>query len=351
METYSERSQVHEPRRILITGGAGFIGSNYLLRSVPRNPDVSYVNLDALTYAGNHDNLASIASADNYTFIRGDIADSALVASLFDRYDFTTVLHFAAESHVDRSIHDPLAFVRTNVVGTVTLLEAARAAWAPSSSLPMRRFYHISTDEVFGSLGKEDCFTEKSPYDPRSPYSASKASSDHFVRAYGYTYGLPFVISNCSNNYGPYQYPEKLIPLTISRAIEQGPVPIYGKGENIRDWLYVEDHCEAIETILRSGRPYSTYLIGGDGETPNLSLVTRVLDLVDEFLGRIPGSSRQLIRYVEDRPGHDFRYAMDYARLRRELGWRPVHTLESGLRKTVRWYIDNRDWLRSAHAR
>ncbi len=334
----------HQPRSILVTGGAGFIGSNFLQRMTPRYPEVTFVNLDLLTYAGNLMNLQGIEKAPNYCFVQGDIADADLVRRLFGEYGFTTVVHFAAESHVDRSILAPLDFVRTNTLGAVVLLEAARSAWQ-NAEAGRHRFYHISTDEVFGSLGKEGLFSERTPYDPRSPYSASKAASDHFVRAYGHTYGLPVVLSNCSNNYGPFQFPEKLIPLTILNALQGNPVPVYGKGENVRDWLYVADHCEAIDTILHYGKAGETYTIGGNAERTNLELVHLLLDLVDAALQREPGTSRKLLRFVKDRPGHDFRYAMDFSRLERELGWKPRHNLEEGLRKTIDWYIANPEWL------
>lgn len=313
---------------------------------VPKHPNVRFVNLDLLTYAGNLMNLTSIENAQNYSFVRGDIADPDLVRSLFEKEAPSTVVHFAAESHVDRSIMAPLSFVRTNTIGTVTLLEAARAAWKdPESAAQRHRFYHVSTDEVFGSLGDEGFFREDTPYDPRSPYSASKASSDHFVRAYAHTYGLPIVISNCSNNYGPYQFPEKLIPVVIVRALRRESVPIYGRGQNVRDWLYVEDHCEAIETILHEGESGETYVIGGDAELRNLTLVERLLDTVDEATGREVGSSRELITFVKDRAGHDYRYAMDFTRIRKELGWKPRHSLHDGLRATVDWYLSHKEWL------
>jgi dTDP-glucose 4,6-dehydratase len=336
---------LHQPEVILVTGGAGFIGSNFLLYMVTRYPRVQFINLDSLTYAGNLMNLRSIEEAPNYCFIHGDVADAPLVERLFREHRITTVVHFAAESHVDRSIMTPLSFVLTNTVGTVALLEAARKAWGDHADPRRFRFYHISTDEVFGSLGPEGYFTESTPYNPRSPYAASKAASDHFVRAYYHTYGLPIVISNCSNNYGPYQFPEKLIPLTILNALENRPIPIYGKGENVRDWLYVRDHCTAIERILFSGRTGQTYLVSAGYERSNLALVTQLLDLLDEELGRPQGHSRQLITFVKDRPGHDFRYALDASRLRQELGWQPAYTLEEGLRETIRWYLSHRDWL------
>ncbi len=338
----------HDPTCILVTGGAGFIGSNFLLRMVPRYPETHFVNLDRLTYAGNLMNLRSIEKSANYTFVRADVTDSELLATLFARHKFTSVVHFAAESHVDRSITAPLAFVRSNTLGTVTLLEAARAAWSDvAHAAHARRFLHVSTDEVYGSLGADSFFTEHSPYDPRSPYSASKASADHFARAYAHTYGLPVCISNCSNNYGPYQFPEKLIPLVIARACSQEPIPIYGQGDNVRDWLHVADHCDALDLILRNGQPGDTYLVGGSSECTNLSLVRIILDLVDEGLGHPSGHSHRLITLVTDRPGHDFRYAIDASHLRQALGWRPRYSLTEGMRQTVAWYLDNMDWLQS----
>ncbi len=336
---------IHRPEVVLVTGGAGFIGSNFLLYMVPRYPEVQFINLDSLTYAGNLLNLRDIEDAPNYRFVRGDVADAPLVERLFREHGITTVVHFAAESHVDRSIMTPLSFVLTNTVGTVTLLEAARKAWGDHADPERFRFYHISTDEVFGSLGPAGYFTESTPYNPRSPYAASKAASDHFVRAYWHTYGLPVVISNCSNNYGPYQFPEKLIPLVILNALERRPIPIYGRGENVRDWLYVRDHCTAIERILFSGQTGQTYLVSAGCERKNLELVQQLLDLIDEELGESAGQSRKLITFVKDRPGHDFRYALDASRLREELGWAPSYTLEEGLRETVRWYLTHRDWL------
>ena len=338
----------HDPKVILVTGGAGFIGSNFLLRHVPYNPQIAFVNLDRLTYAGNLMNLRAIEGSGNYTFVRGDVADSRLLSSLFEQYQFTSVVHFAAESHVDRSIMAPLAFVQSNTVGTVTLLEAARKAWKKRIRAPGTfRFLHVSTDEVFGSLGHESFFTERTPYNPRSPYSASKAAADHFVRAYAHTYGLPVSISNCSNNYGPYQFPEKLIPLVIMRAAKEQAIPVYGKGDNVRDWLHVADHCDALDLILRQGTPGETYLVGGNNEYTNLSLVKLILDLVDERLGSRQGHSRRLITFVPDRPGHDFRYAISAEHLQQSLGWQPRYTLEDGLRHTVAWYLDHMDWLAS----
>ena len=335
-------TEKHSPKRVLVTGGAGFIGSNFLLLMVPKYPDVTFWNLDALTYAGNLHNLASLEAYDNYHFVEGNIADPTLITSLFETHDFTTVVNFAAESHVDRSILDPLTFVKTNTLGTVTLLDAARTFWKEEDD---RRFYHVSTDEVFGSLGHDGFFTESTPYDPRSPYSASKAASDHFVRAYWHTYNLPIVISNCSNNYGPYQFPEKLIPLVIMNALGNKDIPIYGKGDNVRDWLHVQDHCEAIDLILRRGPTGSTYNIGGNSECTNLELVHLLLEQLDDAVGRPAGTSKGLITFVKDRAGHDFRYAMDFSQLNESLGWSPAFTLAQGLRDTVDWYLNNREWL------
>ncbi|MFK7847229.1 MAG: dTDP-glucose 4,6-dehydratase [Rhodothermales bacterium] len=338
----ASQKQHHFPKRVLVTGGAGFIGSNFLLHVVPRYPDVSFWNLDALTYAGNLQNLSQLEAYPNYHFAEGDIADPACINTLFEAHKFTTVVNFAAESHVDRSILDPLTFVKTNTLGTVTLLDAARKAWDKDED---RRFYHVSTDEVYGSLGDEGLFQETTPYDPRSPYSASKAASDHFVRAYWHTYGLPVVISNCSNNYGPYQFPEKLIPLVIMNALDGKPIPIYGKGDNVRDWLHVQDHCEAIDLILRNAETGQTYNIGGDSECSNLELVHLLLDQLDLATNQAAGTSKALITFVKDRQGHDFRYAMDFGRLHRELGWSPAFTLADGLRDTVNWYLSHKDWL------
>jgi dTDP-glucose 4,6-dehydratase len=313
---------------------------------VPRHPDVTFVNLDLLTYAGNPMNIASLEEAGNYELVQGDVTDSRLIRTLFEKHSFTTVVHFAAETHVDRSVLAPLYFARTNTLGTVTLLEAAREAWNEADLDSGRfRFYNVSTDEVYGSLGDDGAFSEETPYDPRSPYSASKASGDHFVRAYFHTYGLPVIISNCSNNYGPYQFPEKLIPLVLVRALNHQSVPIYGTGENVRDWLYVEDHCEAIETLLYSGADGQTYVVGGGAECTNLDIVRMLLDLLDGALGRVGGTSRELITFVKDRPGHDFRYAMDFSKIRNEFGWAPRHDLEAGLRATVQWYLDHPSWL------
>lgn len=333
------------PTSVLVTGGAGFIGSNYLLHVVQSYPDTQYVNLDALTYAGNLANLVGIEEAPNYTFVHGDVNDSALLNRLFQEHDFDAVVHFAAESHVDRSILDPTAFVTTNVHGTLVLLQAARAAWEGAEG--SHRFHHISTDEVFGSLGPEGHFTADTPYAPRSPYAASKASADHLVRAFGTTYDFPWVITNTSNNYGPYQFPEKLIPLVIRNAMTGDPIPVYGKGENVRDWLFVEDHVEALDRVLRHGETGSTWLIGGDQEISNLELVEMLLDEVDRATGKDIGTRRALIRFVTDRPGHDFRYALDSSPIQNELDWTPKHDLQSGISDTVAWYLSNMAWMDS----
>ncbi len=329
---------------VLVTGGAGFIGANFLLRLVPRYPEVRFLNLDALTYAGNLLSLRALEDAPTYTFAHGDIADDALVRALFAEHRFDTVVHFAAESHVDRSIRDPLAFVRTNVLGTASLLDAARHAWGDRRDV---RFHHVSTDEVFGALGDTGAFDEATPYDPRSPYSASKAGSDHLARAYHHTYGLPVTVSNCSNNYGPFQFPEKLVPLTIRNAAAGHPLPVYGRGENVRDWLHVGDHVEALDRMLHDGVPGETYAVGGRAERRNLEVVETIADLVDERLGRAPGTARALITFVADRPGHDWRYAIDPSKTERALGWRPAHAFETGLRETVDWYLSHPDWLRT----
>ncbi len=332
------------PDKILITGGAGFIGSHVVRRFVTRYPHCHIFNLDALTYAGNLENLKDIDTAGNYTFVKGDIRDAAFLDELFGKHDFKGVIHLAAESHVDRSITDPVAFVLTNVIGTVNLLNAARKAWA--GSFEGRRFYHVSTDEVYGELHDPGTlFTEETKYDPRSPYSASKASSDHFVRAYHNTYHLPVVISNCSNNYGPYHFPEKLIPLMINNILHSKPLPVYGKGENVRDWLYVEDHARAIDVIFHQGADGETYNIGGHNEWKNIDLVFLLCDTMDELLGKPAGTSRELITYVTDRAGHDLRYAIDAGKLKRDLGWEPSLQFEEGLRKTIQWYLANQEWL------
>lgn len=328
---------------ILITGGAGFIGSHLTRLFVTKYPHYKIVNLDALTYAGNLNNLKDIENAANYTFVKGDITDTALVEELFNTHQFTGVLHCAAESHVDRSITDPLAFVRTNVMGTATLLLAAKNHW--KGNFEGKTFYHISTDEVYGSLGETGFFYEDTPYDPRSPYSASKASSDHFVRAFYHTYGLPVKISNCSNNYGPYHFPEKLIPLSINNIINNKPLPIYGKGENVRDWLFVEDHARAIDTIYHHGKIGETYNIGGHNEWTNIDLIKELCRQMDTKLGREKGSSEKLITFVKDRAGHDLRYAIDATKLKNELGWMPSLQFEEGLSRTIDWYLANQDWL------
>ncbi len=328
---------------ILITGGAGFIGSHLTRLFVNKYPQYQIVNLDKLTYAGNLENLKDIENAPNYTFVKGDICDEKLLQSLFEQYQFTSILHCAAESHVDRSITDPLSFVRTNVIGTVTLLQAAKESW--KNNMEGKLFYHISTDEVYGSLGETGFFVEDTAYDPRSPYSASKASSDHFVRAYHHTYKLPIKISNCSNNYGPYHFPEKLIPLCIHNIINNKPLPIYGKGENVRDWLFVEDHVSAIDTIFHHGKIGETYNIGGHNEWTNIALVKELCKQMDVKLNREPGTNEKLLTYVTDRAGHDMRYAIDATKLKEELGWMPSLQFEEGLSKTIDWYLANTEWL------
>lgn len=330
-------------RTVLITGGAGFIGSHVVRLFVNKYPGYRIVNLDALTYAGNLENLKDIRDKANYVFEKGDITDEAFIDNLFAKYQFDGVIHLAAESHVDRSIMDPLAFIRTNVLGTAVLLNAARKYWKETQE--NKRFYHVSTDEVYGSLGEEGLFTEETPYDPRSPYSASKASSDHFVRAYYHTYHLPVVLSNCSNNYGSHHFPEKLIPLAINNIKNNKPVPVYGTGENVRDWLYVEDHARAIDLIFHKGKTGETYNIGGFNEWKNIDLIRLLCRIMDKKLGRPEGTSEQLIIFVKDRAGHDLRYAIDATKLNRELGWFPSLQFEEGLEKTVSWYLENQDWL------
>jgi len=330
-------------KKILITGGAGFIGSHVIRRFVKNYPDYIIVNADKLTYAGNLENLKDIEKEKNYTFRKTDITDKDAVVALFNEYRFDGVIHLAAESHVDRSITNPDEFIFTNIVGTVNLLNAFRLS--DTGETGKKLFYHISTDEVYGSLGRSGLFTEETPYDPKSPYSASKASSDHMVRAFGNTFGLPWIISNCSNNYGPNQFPEKLIPLTINNIKTGKQIPIYGKGENIRDWLYVEDHAAAIDLIFHKGVPGETYNIGGDNEWKNIDLVRLLCHIMDEKLNREPGSSEKLITYVTDRAGHDLRYAIDSRKLKRELGWKQSLSFKEGMTKTVDWYLANSEWL------
>lgn len=331
-------------RHILITGGAGFIGSHLVRLMVNKYPDYSIVNLDKLTYAGNLSNLKDIENKANYTFIKGDICDFELVRSIFSEMNIDGVMHLAAESHVDRSIRDPFSFAQTNVMGTLSLLQAAKLSW--ENNFKNKLFYHVSTDEVYGSLNDSiSLFKETGRYEPHSPYSASKAASDHFVRAYHDTYGLPIIISNCSNNYGSYQFPEKLIPLLINNIRHNQPLPVYGKGENIRDWLYVEDHAAAIDLIFHKGKVGETYNIGGFNEWRNIDLVKLIIKIVDKELGREDGSSEKLITYVTDRAGHDLRYAIDSTKLQTELGWSPSVQFEEGLTKTVRWYLSNQEWL------
>jgi dTDP-glucose 4,6-dehydratase len=334
----------HHPRSLLVTGGAGFIGCNFVRHILAHHPDLSIVNLDSLTYAGHPASLRDIESdhADRYTFVHGDIRNDDTVRQVFAQHSIDTVVHFAAESHVDRSIDGPLAFVDTNVRGTVVLLEASREFWRSSSDV---RFHHVSTDEVYGSLGATGLFHEDSVYDPSSPYAASKAAADHMVRAWHRTYDFPMTISNCSNNYGPYQFPEKLIPLLIANGISGQPLPVYGDGGNVRDWLYVTDHCEALDTILRSGQNGQTYNVGGRNERRNIEVVELLCDLLDELRPRSGGGChRDLITHVTDRPGHDRRYAIDPTRIEQDLGWHPRHSFDEGLRDTVRWYLENQDW-------
>ena len=328
---------------LLITGGAGFIGSHVARKMVLGHPEIHVLNLDSLTYAGNLENLTDIENRSNYQFIKGDIVDEAFMEKLFETYPIDGVIHLAAESHVDRSIANPMAFINTNIVGTVNLLNACRNSW---KEMKGKLFYHISTDEVYGSLGSEGLFTEETAYDPRSPYSASKASSDHLVRAYHHTYGIPVVLSNCSNNYGPNQFPEKLIPLAINNILHMKSIPIYGKGENVRDWLYVEDHAEAIEQIFQNGISGRTYNIGGLNEWQNIELIRLLCRIMDEKLDRTSGTSEGLITFVKDRAGHDLRYAIDSSRIENELGWKPSLTFEQGLTRTVEWYLENQEWMR-----
>ncbi len=342
-------------KNLLVTGGAGFIGSNFIRYMLAEEPEIRIVNLDLLTYAGSLENLRGLPDPGRHIFVEGDINDRPLLDRLLRDHTVDTVVHFAAESHVDRSIHSPGAFIHTNVVGTFTLLEAARAYWIKESALPLEEtlFHHVSTDEVFGSLAPSDpAFDERTPYDPRSPYSASKAASDHLVRAYFHTYGLPVTITNCSNNYGPNQFPEKLIPLMTLNALQGRPLPVYGDGMQIRDWLYVDDHSEAIRRVIRAGRRGETYCVGGDNQPPNIEVVHTLCHILDELSPGSPHAPHeQLIAYVTDRPGHDRRYDIDITRIRAELGWTPSESLSTGLLKTVRWYLENPDWVEAIRKR
>lgn len=330
-------------RTILVTGGAGFIGSNLLRLMVNKYSDYTFINLDKLTYAGNLENLKGLEAFDNYTFVKGDICDSSLLNDLFNKYSINAVMHLAAESHVDRSISNPMSFIETNIVGTVTLLNAAKHAW--DGNYEDKIFYHISTDEVYGSLGETGFFTETTSYDPRSPYSASKASSDHLVRAYYHTYGMPVKLSNCSNNYGPYQFPEKLLPLMINNIKNNKELPVYGDGKYTRDWLWVNDHAEAIDVVFHKGAIGETYNIGGNNEWKNIDLVELLCDTIDQLLDREVGSSRALIRFVKDRPGHDRRYAIDASKIKDELGWEPKVQMQEGLLATAKWYLEQEEWM------
>lgn len=332
-------------RSILITGGAGFIGSHVVRLFVKKYPTYQIINLDNLTYAGNLENLKDIQDSKNYRFEKGDILDIEFLFEVFGKHEIDGVIHLAAESHVDRSLHNPTEFAHTNIIGTLNLLMAAQAAW--QGKFEGKRFYHISTDEVYGSAENGEFFTENTPIDPRSPYSASKAGSDHFVSAFYNSYGMPTLISRCSNNYGPYHFPEKLIPLMINNVINNKPLPVYGKGENIRDWLFVEDHARAIDSIFHKGKPGEVYNIGGNNEWKNIDLVNLLCHIMDKKLGRDEGTSAKLITYVKDRPGHDLRYAIDASKLTSETGWRPETSFETGLEKTVEWYLANGEWLKN----
>jgi dTDP-glucose 4,6-dehydratase len=336
-------------KNILVTGGAGFIGSNFIRYLLGSNPEVYIVNLDLLTYAGSLENLKDLPGVERHVFVKGDIADPALVAGILAHHKIDTIVHFAAETHVDRSILGPAQFIQTNIIGTFTLLDAARKYWLEEKGIPLAnaRFHHISTDEVFGSLSPTDPpFSEKTPYDPHSPYSASKASSDHLVRAYFHTYGLPVTISNCTNNYGPYQFPEKVIPLMITNALSGKPLPIYGDGQQVRDWLYVQDHCDAILRIISHGKPGETYAVGGDNQPPNLTLVKQICSILDElFPESVNTPHEKLIQFVADRPGHDRRYDMDISKIHDDLGWQPKESLSSGLTRTVQWYAGHPEWI------
>jgi len=337
---------------LLVTGGAGFIGTNFIKNTIDKNDKYRLVNLDALTYAGNLSNLSDVSEkyGERYCFVHGNIGDKELLNEIFSEWNFCGVIHFAAESHVDRSITGPAAFVETNINGTFNLLEAALKFWNEKGRADLK-FVHVSTDEVYGSLGQEGKFTESTPYDPSSPYSASKAASDHLVKAYHRTYGLPAVVTNCSNNYGPYQFPEKLIPLMILNILEEKQLPVYGDGKNVRDWLYVLDHCDAVLEVFESGRPGETYNIGGNSEKKNIDIVHQLCDILDRKLARTgKNESRGLIRFVEDRPGHDRRYAIDAAKIQRELGWRPRYSFDEALEKTVDWYLEHPEWVESVRS-